>query len=65
MNVSKSKVMHCSQKVDGRGLNVSLNGDMFEEVDHFKHLGSHIGREGGLEVNVRFRVGKLGGLQSQ
>ena len=47
MNVNKSKVMHCSRQVDGGRLNVSLNGEMLEEVDHFKCLESQIGREGG------------------
>ena len=28
------------------------------EVDHFKYLGSQIGREGGVEVDVSFRVGE-------
>ena len=36
----------------------SLNGEMLEEVDHFKYFGSQIGREGGVEVDVSFRVGE-------
>ena len=39
---------------------MSLNGEMLEEVDHFEHLGSQIGREGGEEVVVSFRVGEAG-----
>ena len=36
---------------------MSLN-EMLEEVDHFKYLGSQIGREGGVEIDVSFRVGE-------
>ena len=36
---------------------MSLNGEMLEEVDHFKYLGLQIGREGVLKVGVSFRVG--------
>ena len=28
-------------------------GEMLEEVDHFRYLGSQIGRKGGVEVDVR------------
>ena len=31
---------------------------MLEEVDHFKYLGSQIGRERGVEVDVSFMVGE-------
>ena len=44
MNVNKSKVMQCYLSVDEGRLNVSLNRDMLEDVDHFKYVGSHIGR---------------------
>ena len=33
---------------------MSLNWDMLEEVDHFKYMGSQIGREGGVELDVKF-----------
>ena len=35
-----------------------LSGEMLEEMEHFKYLGSQIGREGGVEVHVSFRVGE-------
>ena len=47
-----------SWQVDGGKLNGSLNGEMLEEVDHFKYLGSQIGMEGGVEVDVSIRVGE-------
>ena len=37
---------------------MSLNGEMLEEVDYSKYLESQIGRRGGVEVDVSFRVGK-------
>ena len=46
--------MCCSWQVDG----ARLNGKMLQKVDHFKYLGSQIGREGGVEVDVSFRVGE-------
>ena len=58
VNVNNSKVMHCSRQVDWGRLNVSLSGEMLEEVDHFKYMGSQIGREGGVEVDISFRVGE-------
>ena len=39
---------------------MSLNLDMLEEVNHFTYLWSQIGREGGVEVDVSFRVGTAG-----
>ena len=39
VNVSKSKVMRCTRSEDVARLNVMLNGEVLEEVDHFKYLG--------------------------
>ena len=49
VNVNTSKVICCFQQVDEGKLNVSLNGEILEEVDHLKYLGSQIGKEGGVE----------------
>ncbi len=32
VNGSKSKVMKCTRLVDGRGMNVALNGEVLEQV---------------------------------
>ena len=37
---------------------MSLIGEIFEEVEHFKYLGLQIGGEGGVEVAISFRVGE-------
>ena len=47
MNVSKSKVMRCTRGENGARLNVTLNGEVLEEVDQFKYLGSVIAANGG------------------
>ena len=64
LNVNRIKVMRCSWHVDGGRVNVSLNGKMLEEEDHFKYMGSQTDREGGVEVDDSLRVGKLRGLQA-
>ena len=56
MNVGKSKVMRCTGNEDSARLNVMLNGETLEEVDHFKYLGSLIAANGGVEADVRHRV---------
>ena len=48
----KSKVMVCA-KTERRGrLNLSLNGEMLEEVDPFKYLVSIIRKNGGVVEDV-------------
>ena len=56
VNVGKSKVMRCTRNEDGARLNAILNGDVLEEVDQFKYLGSVIAANGGVETDVRYRV---------
>ena len=56
VNVSKSKVMRCTRNEDGAKLNAMLNGDVLEEVDQFKYLGSVITANGGVEADVCHRV---------
>ena len=56
MNVSKSKVMRCTRNEDGAKLNAMLNGDVLEEVNQFKYLGSVIAANGGVEADVCHRV---------
>ena len=56
VNVGKSKVMRCTRGGIGNGLNVVLNGQVLEEVDRFKYLGSIIAVDGGVEADVNHRV---------
>ena len=48
--------MRCSRNANGGRLNVVLNGEMLEEVDQFKYLGSVVAVSGGVEADVRHRV---------
>ena len=56
VNVNKSKVMRCTRHEGGVRMNVTLNGEMLEEVDEFKYLGSVVAANGGVEADVRNRV---------
>ncbi len=52
VNESKSKLMKYTRMVNGRGMNVALNGDLLEEVQCFKYLGSHVAVDGEMEREV-------------
>ncbi len=52
--------MKCTRLVDGRRMNVALNGEVFEDVEHFKYLGSHVDMNGGIEGEVKFRMNEVG-----
>ena len=56
VNVGKSKVMRCTRGEGGVRMNVCLNGEVLEEVDQFKYLGSVIVANGGIEADVSHRV---------
>ena len=56
MNVGKSKVMRCTRNEDNARLIAVLNGEVLEEVDQFKYLGSVIAANGGVEANVHHIV---------
>ena len=56
MNVGKSKVMVCGRTERGGNLDLSLNGEMLEEVDSFKYLGSIVSKNGGVVEDVISRV---------
>ncbi len=49
VNGSKSKVMKCTRLVDGRRMNVALNGEVLKEVECFKYLESHLDANGRIE----------------
>ncbi len=47
VNGSKSKGMKCMRLGDGRRMNVTLDGEVLEEVELFKCLGSYVAVDGG------------------
>ena len=56
VNVGKSKVMRCSRYGNGDRMHVILNGELLEEVDCFKYLGSQVAADGGCERYVLHRM---------
>ena len=68
VNVKKSKVMRCAKGVPRDLDEVSLNGEVLEEVENFRYLGVDIAADGSQEGEVKHRVGEgakiLGALRS-
>ena len=56
VSMGKSKVMRCTRNEDGARLNAMLNGEVLEEEDQFKYLGSVIAANGGVAEDVHHRV---------
>ena len=56
VNVAKSKVKRCSRYGNGDRMRVILNGELLEEVDCFKYLGSQVAADGGCERDVVHRM---------
>ena len=52
VNVGKSKVMRCSRYGNGCRMHVILNGELLEEVNCFKYLGTQVAAHGGCERDV-------------
>ena len=44
--VGKSKIMRCERYENGGRMHVILNGELLEEVDGFKYLGSQVAADG-------------------
>ena len=58
VNLGKSKEMVCVNTERRDHLNLSLNGEMVEEADSFKYLGSIIGKNEGVFEDEIGRVNK-------
>ena len=56
VNVGKSKVMVCSRERQRTELRVRLKGELLEEVESFRYLGSEISRDAGMSVEVEKRT---------
>ena len=56
VSADKSKVMLFANAQKRERLNLRLNGEMLEEVESFKYLGSTIGKNGGVVEDVIGRV---------
>ncbi len=55
VNKSKSKVVKCMMLVDGRRINVALNGEVLEELVCFKYLVSHVDVNGGIDGKLSLK----------
>ena len=68
VNVGKSKVMRCSRDGGASRIGVRLNGELLEEVQCFKYLGSQVEKTELVETEVKSRVKEgckvLGALKS-
>ena len=60
MNKNKSKVMKYTSGICGRRMNVALNGELLEEVEYYKYLGSKITVDGGIETKVKSSISDVG-----
>jgi len=56
VNVGKSKVMRCANDARMGSMNVVLKGQVLEEVNMFKYLGSNVSANGGCENEVVYRL---------
>ena len=52
--------MKCITVVGGRRMIVAVNGELLEEVEFFKYLGSKITVDGNIETEVKSRVTDVG-----
>ena len=56
VNIGKSKVMVCGRAERGEGLDLSLIGEILEELDSFKYLGLTVTKNEGVVDDVIGRV---------
>ena len=52
VNIGKSKFVRCSRYINLGRMHVTLNGEMLEEVNCFKYLGSKVAADGRSERDV-------------
>ena len=56
VNVDKCKVLRCAREVQVGDMNIRLNGDVLEEVQMFKYLGSNVTAKGDVVDEVVYRI---------
>ena len=64
VNLGKSKLMVCGSTERRERLDLRLKGEMLEEVDSFKYLGSIVSKNGGVVEDVISRVNVSLGVQA-
>ena len=58
MNVGKNKVVRSSRYGNGGRMHVILNGELLEEVDCIKYLGSQVAADGGCKRDLVHRMNR-------
>ena len=56
VNVDKCKVLRCAREVQVGDMNIRLNGEVLEEVQMFKYLGSNVTAKGDVVDEVIYRI---------
>ncbi|KAK3869735.1 hypothetical protein Pcinc_024963 [Petrolisthes cinctipes] len=59
-NVAKSKVRRCRRGAEDRRMNIMLDGEVLEEVECFKYLGSKVTVDSKIETELKSRVNEVG-----
>ena len=63
VNVSKSKVVRCSRFENGGRMHVIVNGELLQDVDCFKYLGSQVAADGECERDAVQKMNEGWGAQ--
>src|SRR6218665_1606820 len=56
VNIKKTKVVKVSRK-EGGVINITINGEILEQVEQFKYLGALITSDGRCETEIKTRIG--------
>src|SRR6218665_1175319 len=56
VNIKKTKVMQVSRKGEGV-INITIDGEILEQVERFRYLGALITSDGRCETEIKTRIG--------
>src|SRR6218665_1923652 len=56
MNIKKTKVVKVSRKGEGV-INITIDGEILEQVERFRYLGALITSDGRCETEIKTRIG--------
>src|SRR6218665_2920813 len=56
VNIKKTKVMKVSRKGEGV-INITIDGEILEQVEQFRYLGALITGDGRCETEIKTRIG--------
>src|SRR6218665_2458629 len=64
VNIKKTKVMKISRKGEGV-INITIDGEILEQVEQFRYLGALITGDGKCETEIKTRIGMAKNAFSQ